>query len=52
MIFAGCNNLTGTIKIDANPTSYLGALSGTQITEITGSTTLKEEILATKSPIE
>ena len=47
--FGYCSKLVGVIKINANPTSYSSCLSGTQITEVTGSTTLKTEILATKN---
>lgn len=47
--FDSCTSLTGTIEINANPTdSFYRCLKGTQITEVTGSTTLKAEILATK----
>ena len=46
--FDGCTSLTGTIEINANPTNYRNCLKNTQITEMTGSTTLKAEILATK----
>ena len=48
LTFFNCTSLTGPIEIDANPTTYDGALYLTQITEVTGSTTLKTEILATK----
>ena len=47
--FAECGLLTGSIVINANPTSYSSCLYSTQITEITGSTTLKTELLATKT---
>lgn len=46
--FSGCTSLTGTIEINANPANYGNCLQNTQITEVTGSTTLKAEILATK----
>ena len=46
--FYGCTSLTGTIEINANPTTYTNCLKNTQITAITGTTTLKDEILATK----
>ena len=46
--FDGCTSLSGSITINANPTSYGDALQGTKITEILGNTTLKTEILATK----
>lgn len=47
--FWNCTSLVGTIEINANPTRYDVCLKNTQITEITGSTTLKTEILATKN---
>ena len=47
--FYGCKKLTGDIEINANPTKYGKALSGTNITSISGSTTLKDELLATKN---
>ena len=46
--FEICTSLTGTIEINANPTKYDKCLKDTQITAVTGSTTLKAEILATK----
>ena len=46
--FQGCTSLTGTIEINANPTKYDKCLEDTKITEVTGSTTLKAKILATK----
>ena len=46
--FDGCTSLTGTIEINANPSNYTECLTNTQITAVTGSTTLKTEILATK----
>ena len=46
--FEGCTSLTGAIEINANPTSYTNCLKSTQITEVTGSTTLKADILNTK----
>lgn len=46
--FAWCGDLVGSIEINANPTLYAECLRSTQITEVTGSTTLKDEILATK----
>ena len=46
--FFGCTALTGTIEINANPTKYDKCLKDTQITAVTGSTTLKARILATK----
>ena len=46
--FLECTALTGTIEINANPTKYDKCLNGTQITAVTGSTTLKARILATK----
>ena len=46
--FEGCTSLTGTMEINANPTEYQRCLKNTQITEVTGSTSLKAEILATK----
>lgn len=47
--FSGCTKLAGTIKIDANPDTYVSCLFWAKgITEITGSTTLKTEILATR----
>ena len=46
--FDGCSKLSGTIEINANPTKYSECLKNTKITEITGSTNLKEEILNTK----
>ena len=48
LTFWCCFSLKGTIEINANPTSYKACLSNTKITEVTGSTTLKAEILATK----
>jgi hypothetical protein len=47
-VYFGCTNLTGSVEIDSNATHYMDALEGTQITEITGTTTFKEAILATK----
>jgi hypothetical protein len=49
-LFAFSHNLTGSVEINANPTNYQGAfadLPNNDIT-ITGSTTLKDEILATR----
>ena len=49
--FCGCTSLSGAIEINAtNLSVYVNALSGTNITEITGSISdeLKAEILATK----
>lgn len=46
--FASCKSLTGTIEINANPTRYDKCLLNTKITKVTGSTTLKAKILATK----
>lgn len=46
--FSGCTSLTGTIEINANPTRYDRCLKDTKITEVTGLTTLKAKILATK----
>ncbi len=46
--FEGCTSLTGTIEINSNPTWYDNCLKGTQITSITGSTTKKSQIFATK----
>ena len=46
--FDGCTSLTGTIEINANPTRYDKCLKDTQITAVTGLTTLKARILATK----
>ena len=46
--FSGCTSLTGTIEINANPTRYDKCLKDTQITAVTGLTTLKARILATK----
>lgn len=47
--FSGCTSLAGSIKINANPVTYDCCLKDTQITEITGSTTMKAKILATKN---
>lgn len=46
--FYYCTSLTGTIEINANPANYGNCLKNTQITAVTGLTTLKAEILATK----
>ena len=46
--FLSCKRLTGTIEVNANPTSYTDCFKETQISEITGSTTLKNELLATR----
>lgn len=46
--FYRCTNLKGTITLNTNPVSYGGFISGTQITAINGSTTLKTELMATK----
>ena len=46
--FGDCISLTGTIEINANPTKYDKCLKDTQITAVTGLTTLKAKILATK----
>ena len=46
--FLECTALTGTIEINTNPTKYDKCLKDTQITAVTGLTTLKARILATK----
>ena len=46
--FIGCGNLTGSIEINANPTTYEDCLYRTKITTITGKTNLKSELLNTK----
>ena len=48
--FVDCTFLTGTIEVNANPTFYNYCLSGTQITNITGSCSqaIKDALIATK----
>ena len=48
--FSGCTKLTGTIEVNANPTSYSNCLKSTQITGITGSCsqTTKDRLMQTK----
>ena len=48
--FENCTFLTGTITVNANPTSYSYCLYGTQVTAITGTCTeeTKTSFLATK----
>lgn len=48
--FSGCTSLTGTIEVNANPTSYDRCLQSTQITGITGSCSqeTKDALMATK----
>ena len=52
--FVECENLTGIMEINANPSSYYSCFDGTSINEnceliLTGSSTMLEEILTTKS---
>lgn len=47
--FYGCTNLTGAITINASPSYYSNCLYGTQITEILGECTIKDQLLATIS---
>lgn len=47
--FERCAKLRGTITIHANPTNYDYCLSGTNISNILGDTTLKSKILETKT---
>ena len=46
--FQFCMSLQGPITIHANPTEYDNCLYSTQITEVTGDSLLKEQLLATK----
>ena len=46
--FCECSSLTGSVEINCDPDEYYKCLNGSQITEVTGSTTLKAKILATK----
>ena len=43
--FCECINLVSSIEINANPQFYSDALHDSNVTKITGTTELKEEIL-------
>jgi hypothetical protein len=46
--FIGCTSLTGTIEINANPTSYTNCFDGTtQPIVLTGSSTVLDKLAAT-----
>jgi hypothetical protein len=47
-MFDDCDNLTGSVVVNCNPTSYYRFLGSSGITEITGTTTMKTELMATK----
>ena len=46
--FRNCHRLSGTVTINANPERYSVCLLNTKITEVTGATTLKDQIYATR----
>ena len=46
--FEYCTSLTGAITLNCNPQDYYSALYNSDITEISGSCTIKDQILATK----
>lgn len=47
--FYGCSSLSGAITINSTPNYYSKCLTGTKITEILGSCTIKTKILETKT---
>ena len=46
--FSGCTSLTGTITINSTPDIYGECLLNTNVSQILGSCTIKDELLATK----
>lgn len=49
MTFMHCKALSGTITINANPEIYEDCLYNTNVTDIIGQTTMKNELIATKA---
>lgn len=45
--FSHCTELTGTVTVNANPSSYTDCFYLTKITDIAGSTTMKDQLLNT-----